>query len=59
MEYVEIKVSWLNECKPFTIGEQIFVFDFKKAIDIIEITETANVQLRQKNNGNVMEWDNF
>ena len=59
MEIIEIRVGFLNEWKPFVIGEQIFIFDFQKAIDIVRLSKMPNVQLRQNSNGSVMEWDNF
>ena len=59
MKNVEIKVGFLNEWKKFSISGQIFVFNFQEAIDIVKLSKMKNVQLRQENNGGVMEWDNF
>ena len=59
MENVEISIDF-NEFEPMTIGQGwVLVFDFEKAINIVIASGISNVQLRQSNNGGVMEWDNF
>jgi len=59
MENVEISIDF-NEFEPMTIGQSwVLIFDFEKAINIIRASEISNVQLRQSDNGGVIEWDNF
>lgn len=59
MENVEISIDF-NDFEPMTIGQSwCLVFDFQKAIEIVRALKISNAQLRQSDNGGVMEWDNF
>ena len=55
---VLISINFEMDFKPLKVDTQI-ITDIQTAIEIVRASKLTNVQLRQDNNGGVMEWDNF
>ena len=57
MRTVKISVGFLDFKSLKVSGQKIK--DFETAIKVVRLLNLKNVRLKQNNNGNVMEWDNF
>lgn len=55
---VQILIGFLGDWQDLTFGNLI-VTDFETAIKLVRASGVKNIQLRQNDNGGVMEWDNF
>ena len=55
---VQILIGFLGDWEDLTFGDLI-ITDFEQAINLVRASGVNNVQLRQKQNGGTIEWDNF